>query len=249
MNLSIGACSLFVSAAILAGCATTPVLEQRLGQALPSDASASYDAVSDTVMLSKGGASVVLQYSIPVGESAYFVKQGGGGLLYKSTVSGKGRVFSFASADTSLGIVGAIASRDAEVTVPANGTAKFNGGYEGLLVRASDKMQVQFVEGTTCLTADFGASSIGGGIINRSNAGADVIIPSTPLTPDGVFSGVATGGANPGETASNGRVSGMFADVSGGEIVGALQLNHSISGNDFYEVGGFTTVAGAGPCP
>ena len=242
--------TIVASAAILSGCATTPVLEQRLGQALPSDASASYDAVSDTVTLGKGGSSVVLANNGTYGSAGLYTDAASASAaLYKTTASGKGKVVAFSSHDADLGLVGAIASRDAEVTVPTSGTASFNGGYEGLIVRASDKVALTTTLGTTCLTANFGASSISGGIISRSTSAADIVIPSTSLSAGGVFSGPVTGGQFSGGTASNGRVAGMFADVGAGEIVGVLQLDHNISGTDYYEVGGFTTVAGAGPCP
>jgi len=249
MNLSIGTCSLFTSALILSGCATPPVLEQRLGQVLPNDASASYDAGSDTVTLGKGGASVILANNGTLGNAGdYQNPPGTSRLLYKTTASGKGNVFAFASDDTSLGLVGAIANRDAEVTVPTSGTAAFNGGYEGLIVRASDKNVVNGFTGTTCLLANFGASSISGSIINRTGL-TPVMIPVAPLSASGVFGTVVTGGQFPGDPTAVGRVSGMFADVAGGEIVGVLQLDHFSSGQDYYEVGGFTTVAGAGVCP
>jgi len=250
MSITIRTCSLFTSAAILSGCATTPVLEQRVGQVLPNDASASYDAGSDTVTLGKGGSSVVLANDGTYGSAGVYRNATGSTLLlYKTTASGKGKVATFSSRDTDLDLVGAIASRDAEVTVPTSGTAAFNGAYEALIVDASDKTIGTGIQGTTCLMADFGASSISGGIINRTPSTAPVIIPSTPLSAAGVFSGTVSGGEFPGATASNGQVSGMFADVGAGEIVGVLQLDHNISGTDYYEVGGFTTVAGAGPCP
>ena len=245
-----GTLPMAASVAILAGCATGPVLEQRLGQVLPNDASASYDAPSDTVTLSKGGSSVVLAKTGTVGAASLFGNAGDtSNALYMETASGKGKVVVFSSQDTDLGLVGAIASRDAEVTLPTSGTAAFNGGYEGLIVRASDKVALTTTQGTTCLTANFGASSISGGIISRSTSAADIVIPSTSLSAGGVFSGPVTGGQFSSGTASNGRIAGMFADVGAGEIVGALQLDHNISGADFYEVGGFTTVAGAGVCP
>ena len=248
MSITIRTCSLFTSAAILSGCATAPVLEQRLGQALAGDASASYDAGSDTVTLGKGGSSIVLPKAGTVGAASLFVNASSeSGALYAETASGKGKVVVFSSQDTDLGLVGAIASRDAEVTLPTSGTASFNGGYEGLIVRASDKVALTTIQGTTCLTANFGASSISGGIINRSNSAADIVMPSTPLSAAGVFSGAVTGGQFPSGTTSNGRIAGMFADVGAGEIVGALQLDHTAGGADYYEIGGFTTVAGA--CP
>ena len=249
MNLSIGTCSLFASALILAGCATAPVLEQRLGQVLPDDASASYDALSDTVTLGKGGSSIVLPKTGTVGTASLFQNAGlTSNALHMETASGAGRVLVFNSEDPDLGVVGAIASRDGGVTLPASGSAVFNGGYSSLLVRASDKVATSAPTGAACLSASFGAApTIGGTIVNRSYGLADIVIPSTPLSAGGVFSGAVTGGESPGGTTSNGRVSGMFADVGAGEIVGVLQLDHNISGTDYYEVGGFTTVAGA--CP
>jgi len=252
MSITIRTCSLFASALILSGCATAPVLEQRLGQVLPDDASAIYNPGGDTVMLRKGGASIVLPKTTATSTASVF-RNGGltSAAFYMKTVSGKGKVIAFSSEDTDLGLVGTIASRDGGVTLPASGTAAFNGGYNGLLVRASNKAPLGIIEGTTCLTASFGAAPSISGVIKNRNSGPfnDVVIPSTSLSAGGVFSGAVTGGESPSGTSSNGQVSGMFADVGAGEIVGALKLDHNISGTDYYEVGGFTTVAGAGPCP
>ena len=239
------------SGTILAGCASGPVLEQRIGQALPADVSASYDAGTNTVTLGKNGAApVTMTYDSPLGNAESYENIGDFSFaLRQTTAGGKGAVVTIASPDSALGIVGVIATRAEAVEVPTTGAANYSGGYTGLLARESDKKAVGYVTGTACLTADFGAGSIGGAIVGRSSGLADITIPATPLSAGGTFSGAITGGQGPGlgDTASNGQLSGMFADVAAGEIVGGLRLDQSFGGVDYYEVGGFTT--GAGACP
>ena len=233
----------------LAGCATSPVLEQRMGQALPGDVTASYDSGADTVTVSKNGAgSLTLVNSGSVGSTPGYSNTTTFALR-QTTGSGKGAVVTIASPDAELGIVGVIVTRAEAVEVPSSGTANYSGEYSGFLVDASNKTAVGGISGMTCLTANFGAGNISGAIAGRSLSLADVIIPSMPISGGGTFSGAITGGKGPGagDTASNGQLLGMFADVGGGEIVGALRLDHNYSGTDYYEVGGFTTSAGA--CP
>ena len=235
----------------LAGCASGPVPELRIGPALPDDVTASYDAGAETVTVSKNGAAqTTLAKDGPQGSAiAYVSPYDGSFALRQTTASGKGEVMTIVSPDnTALGIVGVIATRAGAVEVPTAGAANYIGGYTGLFAKAADKNLVAGMTGTTCLTANFGTGSISGAIVGRSPF-TDITIPAMPISSGGTFSGAITGGQSPGpgDTASNGQISGMFADVAAGEIVGGLRLDHTISGVDLYEVGGFTT--GAGACP
>ena len=248
-----------VSLFVLTGCAGDPVLEQRIGPALPDDVTASYDAGADTVTLSKSGAG-----SVTLAKAA-FSPYPGGNIYYSSgldkalrntTGSGKGEFIVFASYATVLDTVGAIVTRAGAVNLPTSGTADYKGNYSGLEVYSDFKDFSDNIIGSACLTASFGPgpATIGGAITGRmsfinSVNYADIVIPATPLSADGTFTGPVTGGQaiGAGNTASNGQISGMFADVGAGEIVGALQLDHTISGTAYYEVGGFTT--GPGACP
>ena len=242
-------------ASTLAGCASAPVggpvLEQRVGQALPDDVTASYDPGADTVTVSKNGAGPMTLANSGLVGSATSYASGATLALRQTTASGKGEVVTIGSPDAELGIAGAIATRAGAVDVPGSGTAYYLGGYAGLLVRVSDKAVMGTIPATACLIANFGAGSIGGAIVGRSGAGfADITIPAMPISSGGTFSGAISGGQGSGignNIAANGQLSGMFADVGAGEVVGALQLDHTISGTAFYEVGGFTT--GPGTCP
>ena len=239
------------SGTILAGCASGPVLEQRIGQALPDDVTASYDSSADTVIVTRNGATTALANSgASYGSTTSYNNLANGSFaLRQTTASGKGEVMTITSSDAGLGIVGVIATRAEAVEVPSSGTADYSGEYTGLVATVADKEAVSVVTGTTCLTAVFGAGSIGGAIVGRTGTLADITIPSMPILSGGTFSGTVSGGEDVaiGDFTSNGQISGMFADVAAGEIVGGLRLDHTISGVGYYEVGGFTT--GPGVCP
>ena len=239
------------SGTILAGCASGPVLEQRIGQALPDGVSASYDSGANLVTISKNGtAPVTMTYDQPLGSADSYENLGTNSFaLRQTTASGKGEVVTIVSPDAALGIVGAIATRAEAVEVPTAGAANYIGGYAGMFAKAADKNLVAGVTGTTCLTANFWTGSISGAIVGRTGTLADITIPAMPILSGGTFSGAIFGGeaGAPGDFTSNGQISGMFADVASGEIVGGLRLDHTSGGIDYYEVGGFT--AGAGFCP
>jgi len=251
MKKIIDCMALAVAGSALAGCATTPVLEQRLGPALADDISYSYDSSTDTVTLMQGGADLAtLTANGSLGTASLYTSSQTVAMR-RTTASGKGEVTVLASADADFGIVGAIASRAGTVGLPATGSANFKGGYSSLLITASDKVAVIGITGVACLNANFAARSIGGQIIARNGFDFNnVTIIPTPITPGGSFSTSATGGESTVgtlSTTSNGAVQGMFADVAAGEIVGMLRLDHDLAGTAAYEIGGFTTLAGS--CP
>ena len=240
-----------VSAGLLSACASNPPVSQRISEPLPGSVSYSYDPLTDTVTLKNG--NTVLDTLPKAGNAGVTGKfdlysNGATAVALGKTGSGKGQVAVIASLAIAHGMLGAVISRDAAAQLPASGTASFAGDYAAYIF-TKDLTIGSPINGAACLSADFGAGTIGGSIVNRNSYSYNnVTIPALPITPGGSFSGAVSGGAStqPGSSTSNGQIVGMFADVGAGEIVGGLRLEHVLGGNDAIEVGAFFTHAG--PC-
>ena len=240
-----------VSAGLLSACASTPPVSQRISEPLPGSVSYSYDPLTDTVTLKNGNTVLdTLPKTGTAGVTGSFDAYSNGAtiVLLGRTGSGKGEAALIASVAMAHGMLGAVMSRDAAAQVPASGTASFAGDYAGFII---DKGLTNGspINGAACLSADFGAGTIGGSIVNRNGYSFNnVTIPDLPIASGGSFSGAVSGGAStqPGSSTSNGQIMGMFADVGAGEIVGGMRMEHVLNGLDAIEVGAFFT--SAGPC-
>ena len=145
----------------------------------------------------------------------------------------------------------AVHERLSETTVPASGSASFNGSYMALWWNTADVTLAAHLLGSVALSADFDAQRIAGIISSRRNTGSeifrDVVLEPTDIV-DGAFAGSATGGElEGGAQTTSGRYEGLLVGLNSPEAVGTVVIVHGNASPSRAEYGSFVARDPAAP--
>lgn len=125
---------------------------------------------------------------------------------------------------------------------PGSGSVAYTGTYAAIVIDAVRDMAPETVSGSARVDVDFADMTASGQITDRLYDGSfiadDVLLNTSSLT-DGAFSGTTSGGDfnTGGLVAADGVYTGLIVGAEGGDIVGAVTINHTGSEN-FVEQGG-----------
>lgn len=233
--------AVFVGALALAGCgsnttsfATAPIGEQTVGT-MPTGVTVTYNETADTFVVSDGGSSQTLintggQFN---GYTAYQVSGATTDtlVLRKETTAGDGFVQIILSPDFGSGLAAAEYGRTAATAVPTAGSANYAGTYVGALSVDGLVVTGGAMTGDIALSIDFDASTVSGGVTNRTSASRgdfdDIALASTTLGA-GSFDGTTSGGGQTGGAAIGaGTYHGLLSGPNGGTALGAILLTQS----------------------
>ncbi len=213
---------------------------------LPSGFVATYDGVTDEVVLSIDGVEVArLANDEPLGTGFTLFADPDSFTVYAQTISGDGAVFAVSSPIGILsasGLAGVHVARLGDTDLPNSGSATFNGNYAGLFVDSALEPTAS-IAGDAQLIANFASASISGNITNRSGVGLtadDVILLPSAISSAGAFSGTTTGGDIVGlAAAEDGQYVGLIVGDTGNEVVGGLSIVQIGFGTLLLETGVF----------
>jgi hypothetical protein len=122
------------------------------------------------------------------------------------------------------------------------GTATYIGGYNGIAVDGTGKVDVQ--TGASGLSANFGAGSVTGIVTGLSNVNGPV---ATPAGYGISMTGTITGSTYTGSAALTGEgtsttqssLNGAFYGTNAAETAGALAIRGNVNGTSIVTSGGF----------
>lgn len=246
LTLTLGACATTTATTIAPG---GPITGAPAGQnhgTLPNGFVAAHNSGADTVTLTIGGvAQTPLPQTATVNGLSFYDGNPGAAVF---AIHGSFQEASFvvvSSPTSELGLAGTYLIRPGNATMPTTGMAYHDGPYAGFLVNQSDLAINTTVTGDAQLRVDFAAGTVIGDIHNRFvgiSPAADLLLQSTTISSNAGFSGTATDGQIISPTASvtsGGTFSGLFAGHTGYQSVGAVSIDHTQSGSDYTEIGGF----------
>lgn len=141
--------------------------------------------------------------------------------------------------------------RIGDTTLPSSGRGVYNGTYAGVLGDVTNSLEdAGLITGSAQMIAEFDAGTISGSVFGRRNGSgrdfASVQLPESVIsTMDGSFAGATSGGLLTGlnYTGAQGSFNGLIVGDSGQEIVGGLNITHSLTGSPtLIEQGVFVVV-------
>ncbi len=242
-----------------------PVVVQTAGLAsavvgeVPADVTMTYDEVADTITVAGSAGTVVLNPTGVINGFQFYQGYSGAWTngVRRETNSGGGVVTLVTSPDftsivpnTIFDMINGSVERTSDTTLPSADTADYAGDYVAIYTVSGRDYSPMY--GDANFAANFGEGTMSGSITNRGFeyiGGIDIddITLEAAQIEDGVFSGVASGGAinttfssAQAGTVTGGEYTGMVVGPNGEELVGAVKLDHLTTGNaEYTEIGGF----------
>ena len=220
----------------------------------------SYNPATEIVTLTASGvtqpALTRLAMSDVPGSKTYRASSTDQWALIKESASGK--TYAYVAGGDGNGVGAAISGVEygsrGDTELPAGGSAKFNGSYNGLFQQRSNQNVVYLTSGDATLNANFDAGTISGKVSNRAfhnlvngnqiggTALYDFVLDPTSIGGTGEFSGTVTGGYvidGSASAGSNGAFAGLIGGASGNEVAGAVSMDYTQGAFNHKEVGGF----------